>query len=175
MQTHAAHVLRTLACCALVACSASANASLVGSTIAANGPSLAPATATIGTGPEFHLYDHIWFDFDASTLTIYDTSTTGTAWRNFVFFSFSGFDEVISGMRLKSNSGFSGTLLSNYSFTPDSITVHMQDGESLAGSSLVFEIDSATSQRLPEPSTAALIALAGLASIRRTRRRTDAA
>ena len=146
-----------------------AQATLIGDTINGTGISLTPGSATIGAGVEFTgINGFINFDFGADTLTL--TSNANVGWSGFGNYVFSGFDEVITNLSIGSNAGFSGDLISTFSFTSDSITLDMNLGSALVGAALVYNITN-NAVDVPEPSTLALFgtALAGLAALRRRR------
>ncbi|WP_367847008.1 PEP-CTERM sorting domain-containing protein [Rhodoferax sp. WC2427] len=148
----------------------SANASLVGSNVSASGPGLSPASATVGSGVEFQwkpgqLASNV--DFGADTLTF--TALWGVGWGGFGDFTFSGFDVPITGLSLLSNTGFSGDMLSDFSFTSDSITIHWNNGNASNAGKLVFAISSGANA-VPEPGSLALLGL-GLAVLAATRKR----
>lgn len=154
--------------------SATANATLIGDTITATGLSLTPATATVGAGPEFVFFDGaIAFDFDASTLTISNPVPGRANWGDFGDYVFGGFDEIITGLSIASNTGFSGAPLSNFSFTANSITVSWGDGSATGQAQLVFDIQTQAAAQVPEPDTLFLAGLgvSALAIWRRRRQR----
>jgi hypothetical protein len=57
-------------------------------------------------------------------------------------FVFDGFDEVITSVSIASNTGFSGTVVDNFSFDAHSITLDMGSGQVGINSVLVFNIIS---------------------------------
>ena len=136
-----------------------AHATLIGQTITATGITLTPTTATIGPGVEFiGIIGFMNFDFGASTLTLTPT-VNGVGWGGFLNYVFSGFDDLITGLSISSNSGFSGTVVTNFSFGPHSITLDMNAGGAADSRSiLIFDIVSSAST-VPEPSSMALIGL----------------
>jgi hypothetical protein len=156
------------ACVVAAGFSTSANASLLGDTIYASGTTLGPASAVIGSGIEFSgISNYIKFDFGADTLTL--TSTANVSWSDFfATYLFSGFDEKITGFNIASNKGFYGNVLTNFSFTPNSISVNMAGGRADSTGRLVFNITTA-SAAVPEPTTVALfgLGLLGFAASRR--------
>ena len=135
-----------------------ANATLIGNTITAEGITLTPNSATIGSGVEFTGFNDLMnFDFGANTLTI--TAVTDgpgviSAWSGFRNFVFSGFSEAITSFTLASNTGFAGSIVDHYSFTSTSITLDMSDGSKPGppSSEIVFNINSAGTP-VPEPGT----------------------
>lgn len=161
---------------ALTGFAGSAQAALIGDSITATGTTLGPATATIGSGVEFSgVSGFLKFDFDANTLTITSPNQGGgsLSWFSFGSYVFSDFADTITGLAIASNKGFSGDILSNFSFTAHSITLDVGTGASQnKNSELVFNIaTSAPSQgnAVPEPATVAIVGLGllGLAASRR--------
>jgi hypothetical protein len=148
---------------------AQANPSLIGDTIIASGSYLSSSTATVGNGIEFTgIIGYINFDFGADTLTLTPASTT-LSWGGFGTYTFTGFSTPISSFNIASNDGFFGTEITNYSFTPNSISIDMDYGYALYGTKLVYNIEVA---KVPEPETFALlgIGLLGFALARRNKR-----
>lgn len=155
-------------CFAVGLFSASAQASLIGDTINASGLWLGPASATIGAGTEFNFAgNYALFDFGASTLTITNNAAGSLSWSDFQYFTFSGFDDTITGLSIASNSGFSGHPLSGFSFTDHSITLHWGIGQASAGAQLVFNIQTAS---VPEPESLLLVGIGLLAAFGLRRR-----
>jgi VPDSG-CTERM motif len=149
-----------------------AHAGLTGETIDASGPTLGPPSATIGPGVEFiGIADFMNFDFGDNTLTLTIAGYSDASWGDFKFYTFSGFTDTITGLSIGTNDGFSGDVLTDYTFTDHSITLHMGTGAALNNPSLVFDIDTAGNSVPDQSSTVALcgIALAGIGSIRRRR------
>lgn len=151
-----------------------ANATLVGDTISANGNSLGPASATIGSGVEFKgISSFLDFDFGANTLTV--SSTRGLlGWSGFGTYTFSGFDDVITSLSLASNSGFTASgstalFTSNFGFTDHAMTFNFNSGGVSNGAVAVFNINRSA---VPEPETLGLfgVALLALAVSRRSKR-----
>jgi hypothetical protein len=148
------------ACIAAAGFATSANASLIGETIAANGATLSPKTATIGNGVEFTgVAGFIDFDFAANTLTLTSSRGLGSWVAAGLFYTFSGFTSEITGLSIASNNGFSGSLLSNFSFTSNSITLDLNNGGVTNPANLVFNIQTASDAQVPEPATVALVGL----------------
>ena len=132
-----------------------ANAGLIGDEIFASGDDwLTPVSAIIGAGPEFTWPSFAQtphqFDFADSTLSIIGEYS---AWSGHGDFIFSGFDDTILGFSVASNTGYSGTIVDNFSLTESSITLDMSSG-SCRGGVLVFDIATTT---VPEPSTMILL------------------
>ena len=93
-----------------------ANATLIGDDISASGSHLNPGTATIGAGVEFiGIGSYLSFDFADSTLNIFNSSAVG--WGDFGDYVFSDFDDIITGVAIASNTGFTGNIIDNFSFT----------------------------------------------------------
>ncbi len=146
-----------------------AGATLIGDTITATGYQLGPGTATIGAGIEFIAGDSIDllnFDFDAGTLTVTRPGTTVLSYYDFGDYVFSDFDDIITGLSVASNTGFTGPIGSNLRFAAHSITLDMSGGIAHVDDVLVFNI---TTEPIPEPTTVLLLGsgLVGLAGFRR--------
>jgi hypothetical protein len=162
---------------AIVSVATTARADLVGQTILGSGTGLYTFTevphtgsATIGPGIEFIAIpcSPVYFDFDASTLTI--TTRDSLSWGEFGPYVFSGFSEPIVAVTMVSNFGFKGGITTP-TFTADSITIDMTNGESIYGGpvGLVFEIQTQTASVPDGGITAGLlgVALVGMAVLRR--------
>jgi hypothetical protein len=144
-----------------------AHASLIGNTVTATGFTLGPTTAVVNSGIEFSgIVDYIKFDFGASTLTL-TSPTTSVGWGDFGKYVFSGFTDVITGLTVASNTGFSGAMLTGFSFGTHSVTMDMGSGSAQQNAKLVFNIATAT---VPEPTTVALLGL-GLLGVAASRRK----
>src|SRR5688572_16565040 len=102
---------------ALCVCT-TARANLIGDTITATGPGglLPSSTATIGAGIEFTgvgvSLTSVSFDFGANTLTLLPAAGLGAISGNNIFFTFSDFDDTITGITVGANAGWSGSILS---------------------------------------------------------------
>ena len=159
-------IIAALALVVITSLAASANATLIGSTVTTNGYSLSPSSSTIGSGVEFiGVWGNINFDFGADTLTV--TPNQGVSWWGFGNYVFSGFNDPITSFSIASNTGFTGSIVDNFSFTSNSITLDMSSASSGGSNTeLVFDINgSGTTAPVPEPGTIALLGLgmAGLA------------
>jgi hypothetical protein len=154
-----------------------ASAGLFGQTITATGFNLSPATATIGPGPEFrgigYFDTYLAFDFSDTTLTlsiVAEPGVLGLGWSGFEPYTFAGFNTSILDMYVESNSGFTGSLLTNFSFAGNQIAIDFTEGSAccVSNASLVYKIITSTSP-IPEPATAVLafIGFAGLTGLRR--------
>jgi len=145
-----------------------ARANLIGDTVTVDGIWISPGSATVGAGIEFSgVAGYINFDFDASSLTI--TNDVLHQWAGFGNYVFSGFDDIITGVSIAENTGFSGTIIDNYSFTSNTLTLDMQSGFTSPGAVLVFDIN--TIEPVPEPSNYLLLGtgLVGFAGLMRLR------
>lgn len=145
-------------------------ASLIGNTIDSNGFLLGPASSTIGAGTEFIFQRIISFDFDANTLTLF--ATEEVEWAGFGAYTFSGFDTVLTGFELTANDGFSGDVLSGYSFTASSISLNWGMGSAVTSAELVFAISTIDDidGTIPEPSGLALLLIGALGLSRKARK-----
>lgn len=141
-----------------------AHAALIGDTINATGGGsfgISPASATIGAGVEFtSVSGFVNFDFGVSTLMLTENAG-GINWTGPVpgplAFVFSGFDDIITGFSIASNTGFS---LSNSTFTSNSLTVDLGfPGGASAGAVLIFDIALAAPNAVPEPGSMVLVGL----------------
>lgn len=156
-----------------------AHSALMGDTITASGNSLYPNSETIAPrivthGSEFFgigVIRGLEFDFDAHTLSIQVNDTSLTEWNGLGDFVFAGFDDVITSVTIASNTGFSGSVVDNFSFSAHSITLDMSSGVQAPSGNpvLVFDINQ-SSVAIAEPATAALIGF-GLLGLAYTRRR----
>jgi hypothetical protein len=145
-------------------------AMLIGDTITATGVELGPSSATIGAGTEFSgIWDNVFFDFGANTLTISNIVING--WDGFGDYVFAGFDDAITSVSIASNTGFTGNIVNNFIFDAHSLTLDMNDSAvSNPGSSiLVFNVIQENTA-VPEPTILALFGL-GLAAFTYTRRK----
>ena len=86
-------------------------------------------------------------------------------------FVFSGFDDLITGFSISTNTGFTEEIVEDFSFDAHSLTLAMDNGGMSYGAVLVFDIVS-TQSAVPEPSTIFLFGggLAGLAWYRLKRK-----
>lgn len=171
------HIIRTTAAILLILGSATSQAGLLNDNINVTGTDLidgdfVPTSAIIGDGPEFTFLDDFLFDFNDNSLTITNTLAQYAGWGDFGYATFSGFDELITGFSLSDPTdlssigaqGSDGTdrdILSSYSFTSDSVTLHLGTTVFAPNVSITFDISST----VPEPATVALVGL-GLAAIR---------
>ena len=157
------------ACVAAAGFSTGANASLIGQTITATGANIGPSTATISSAVEFRaLNNNLNFDFGANTLTLSPASFP-FSFGNVSSYTFGGFTSLITGFSIASNDGFTGTLLSNFSFTSNSLTLDPTRGSATFPAALVFNIQTSSDATVPEPATTALLGLGllGFAASRR--------
>ena len=162
--------MKKIAC--LFAClfAGSANATLIGDEISVSGSSFTPGLATIGAGAEFTFINDVFFDFGSDTLTITHDETGTHGWGDFGFVTFSGFDDIITGLSLASAVGMTGDILSDFSFTSDSLTFHTGISNSQSFGQVVFDI---TQTSVPEPASIALLGL-GLVSFCFSRKKKNA-
>jgi hypothetical protein len=167
--------LAILALIATVGFTIPSEASLIGDHISAEGYSLSPGDATIGSGVEFTGIDgHLSFDFGASSLTINSSDVSG--WFGYSTYTFSGFDAPIVDVDIALNDGYSGDWLENFTFGENSITLDMSSGFAFYmpgvpfspySSRVVFNI---VTKQVDEPSVLALlgVSLLGLLALRKT-------
>jgi hypothetical protein len=160
-------------------------ASLIGETITAQFEGAASATTTIGDGREFYIqytgynvvrgqrvpytYEGIVFDFGANTLTITTpNSNQGVEWGDWGKLTFSGFDAILTGLTVASNSGF-GTDLTYDALLDtktNSIVLDFDGGSTNnKNAKLVFNVTA-----VPEPGSVALLGL-GLMGVIAARRK----
>lgn len=79
------------------------------------------------------------FDFDKNTLTL---TSTLALWRVFGNYIFSAFDENIVNVSILSNTEFDGSVINNFSFDSNSITLDMSDSTKTTCSILIFDIQT---------------------------------
>ncbi len=147
-----------------------AQAGLSGQTVTATGIFLGPSSAVVGDGVEFH-NGLVQFDFSDDRLTLsldLPPGTVGGGWGALGTYLFSGFADTSLSMTIESNVGFSGSLLTNYSFANGSVSLNFFSGNACCGSDarLVYSFQSSA---VPEPSTTALL-LFGVCSFGLARR-----
>lgn len=163
-----------------------ANAGLIGTTVTASSTgegivcpdNATSCSATIGDGPEFEFLEFVsiggeLFDFGDSSLTVSPATEGNFFWTLSVnpFVVFSGFEVPITGLSIISNNGYSGDILSGFSFTPDSITLLMgQSAREGSDAALVFGISLGSASPVPAPAPLLLLGF-GLAGLVWSRRR----
>jgi PEP-CTERM motif len=148
----------------------SAQAGFSGQTVTATGTFLGPSSAVVGDGVEFR-NGMVLFDFSDDKLTLsldLPPGTVGGGWGALGTYLFSGFADTSLSMAIDSNVGFSGSLLTNYSFATGSVSLSFFSGNACCGSDarLVYSFQPTA---VPEPSTTALL-LFGVCSLGLARR-----
>jgi hypothetical protein len=166
---------------AIAGFSSSAQAALIGDTITLSGASVSSSSQTIGNNVEFSgIAQYLNFDFTATGLIVTVPSLPSVKYdfaANLGSFTFSGFDDVITGLTLQSNDPkFDNFVASNYSFGAHSITLDFSGIQAQnKNSTLVFNIAlapdaSVPGASVPEPTSVALIGL-GLFGVAVSRRK----
>jgi hypothetical protein len=145
-------------------------ASLIGESISASGNGISPTTAVIGAGIEFPKSGVlVSFDFGADTLTVTPTISGSSNFGGWGAYTFSGFNSTISGLTLLSNNGFTGSVITNDTFTDHSLTLDFGSGSFANNSKLVFGIETPKNSVPDNAGTFALLSatLTGLVAMRR--------
>ena len=104
--------------------------------------------------------NHVKFTFTDTQLIITNNgNTVGNWWDNFGNYTFSGIRDL-KAVSLVMNHEFHGTILSNFKFTDDSLTLDMNHGnydiDHMFGQQLVFNLNYSPECRVapvPEPNT----------------------
>jgi hypothetical protein len=151
---------------------APARGTLIGDTInVTSGFGITPHTATIGAGVEFvGIFGVLNLDFGADTLSL-TTNGVSVGWSGYTSYVFSDFGPglTITDMSVLSNTGFSGPLVTAFSFTDTSITLNVSSAAYSPGAVLVYGL---TFQTIPSPHSLALFGagFVALSFVRRRRR-----
>jgi hypothetical protein len=148
-----------------------ARASLIGDTVTATGFNLFPGSATIGAGVEFAgVSSYISFDFAADTLTLLPVGDL-IGFESFGFYVFGAFDDTILNVSIATNTGFSGSVVQNFSYDAHSITLDMSSTQIAEGAQLVFHIQTAPAG-VPDTASSAMLLGFALGSCVHARSRT---
>lgn len=150
--------------------------------------SVLSATTITGDGYDIHssveidddvefngISKYIDFDFTEDSLTLTNKKKTpGLWWLNYGDYTFSGFENIID-VYIESNNKFGGSVINNFSFTENSITLDMDNGwfglSCIPDQKLVFHIEREANQTTPVPEPCTLLLLgAGLMCFRFVRK-----
>ena len=164
---------------AMAGISTGAQASLIGDEITFSNDSMTSITRTISNGVEFSgIAQYLNFDFTATGFSVTVPALPNVKYTfasNLGAFTFSGFNDAITGLTLVSNDPkFNDFGASDYSHTSNSITIDFsgiqaQNSNSILTFSILTASDPvAPGANIPEPATVALLGLGllGIASAR---------